>query len=138
MRLLSELLYCRQLPTNSLGCEPWDACGSGSLLRSPAGRGIRAFLPRRRTETSTGFAPPGSPFRHASVRIHVGSDEVLLGDSLRYVERAFAARIDARVDVDRDATRVRRQRRKVEGRCGKRWMPSARFSLRDGRLALDR
>jgi len=62
------------------------------------------------------------------VRIHVGSDEVLLDDSLRYVERAFAAGIDARVDVDRDATRVRWQRRKVEGRCAKRWMPSARFT----------
>ena len=33
------------------------------------------------------------------VRIHVGSDEVLLDDSLRYVERAFAAGVDARVDV---------------------------------------
>jgi hypothetical protein len=68
------------------------------------------------------------------VRIHVGSDEVLL-DDLRYVERAFAAGIDARVDVD--ATRVRRQRRK-EGRSAKRWMPSVGFSLRDGRLAPDR
>jgi hypothetical protein len=63
---------------------------------------------------------------------------VLLDDSLRYVERAFAAAIDARVDVDGNATRVRRQRRKVEGRSAKRWMPSARFSLRDGRLAPDR
>lgn len=33
------------------------------------------------------------------VRIHVGDDEVLLDDSLRYVERAVAAGIDARVDV---------------------------------------
>jgi hypothetical protein len=63
---------------------------------------------------------------------------VLLDDSLWYVERAFAAGIDARVDVDRDATRVRWQRRKVEGRRAKRWMPSARSSLRDGRIALDR
>jgi epsilon-lactone hydrolase len=38
---------------------------------------------------------PGMP----PVRIHVGSDEVLLDDSLRYVERAFAAGVDARVDV---------------------------------------
>jgi epsilon-lactone hydrolase len=34
-----------------------------------------------------------------SVCIHVGDDEVLLDDSLRYVERAVAASIDARVDV---------------------------------------
>ena len=34
-----------------------------------------------------------------SVRIHVGDDEVLLDDSLRYVERAVAAHVDARADV---------------------------------------
>jgi acetyl esterase/lipase len=34
-----------------------------------------------------------------SIRIHVGDDEVLLDDSLRYVERAVAAGVDARADV---------------------------------------
>jgi epsilon-lactone hydrolase len=33
------------------------------------------------------------------VRIHVGDDEVLLGDSLRYAERAVTASVDARLDV---------------------------------------
>ena len=33
------------------------------------------------------------------VRVQVGDDEVLLDDSLRYVERAVAAGVDARVDV---------------------------------------
>jgi monoterpene epsilon-lactone hydrolase len=33
------------------------------------------------------------------VRVHVGDDEVLLDDSREYVQRAFAAGIDARVDV---------------------------------------
>jgi len=33
------------------------------------------------------------------VRIHVGDDEVLLDDSLRYAGRAVAANVDARVDV---------------------------------------
>jgi epsilon-lactone hydrolase len=33
------------------------------------------------------------------VRIHVGDDEVLLDDSYRYVERAVAAGVDARLDV---------------------------------------
>ena len=33
------------------------------------------------------------------IRICVGDDEVLLDDSLRYVERAIAATVDARVDV---------------------------------------
>ena len=34
-----------------------------------------------------------------STRIHVGDDEVLLDDSLRYVKRAVAAGVDARADV---------------------------------------
>jgi monoterpene epsilon-lactone hydrolase len=33
------------------------------------------------------------------IRVHVGDDEVLLDDSLRYVERAIAAGVDARVDI---------------------------------------
>jgi acetyl esterase/lipase len=33
------------------------------------------------------------------IRIHVGEDEVLLDDSRRYVERAVAAGVDARLDV---------------------------------------
>ncbi len=33
------------------------------------------------------------------VRVHVGNDEVLLDDSVRFVERAFAAGVDARLDV---------------------------------------
>jgi monoterpene epsilon-lactone hydrolase len=34
-----------------------------------------------------------------SIRIHVGDDEVLLDDSLRYVQHAVAAGVDARADV---------------------------------------
>ena len=33
------------------------------------------------------------------IRVHVGSDEVLLDDSIRFVERALAAGVDARMDV---------------------------------------
>lgn len=33
------------------------------------------------------------------IRIHVGDDEVLLDDSLRYAERAVSAGVDARIDV---------------------------------------
>ena len=48
--------------------------------------------------------PLASPLhgRHSgmpSTRIHVGDDEVLLDDSLRYVERAVAAGVDARADL---------------------------------------
>ena len=35
----------------------------------------------------------------APVRVHVGNDEVLLEDSVRFVERAVAAGVDARLDV---------------------------------------
>src|ERR1700752_4055615 len=48
--------------------------------------------------------PLASPLhgRHSgmpSIRIHVGDDEVLLDDSLRYVERAVAAGVDAGAEV---------------------------------------
>jgi epsilon-lactone hydrolase len=48
--------------------------------------------------------PLASPLfgRHSgmpSIRIYAGDDEVLLDDSLRYVERAVAAGVDARADV---------------------------------------
>ena len=48
--------------------------------------------------------PLASPLygRHSGMpatRIHVGDDEVLLDDSLRFVERAVAAGVDARADV---------------------------------------
>ena len=33
------------------------------------------------------------------IRVHVGDDEILLDDSRRYVERAFAAGVDAELDV---------------------------------------
>ncbi len=53
-------------------------------------------------------ADPGSPAAsplHADlaglppIRIHVGDDEVLLDDSVRFVDRAFAAGVDAQLDV---------------------------------------
>ena len=47
-----------------------------------------------------------------STRIHIGDDEVLLDDSLQYVERAVAAGVDAQADVWMAATSVSR---KIEG-----------------------
>ena len=35
----------------------------------------------------------------APIRVHVGNDEVLLDDSIRFVERAIAAGVDARLDI---------------------------------------
>jgi monoterpene epsilon-lactone hydrolase len=48
--------------------------------------------------------PLGSPLRAnlaglPPIRVHVGDDEVLLDDSVRFVERAVAAGVDARLDV---------------------------------------
>jgi len=48
--------------------------------------------------------PQASPLHAAlgglpPVRVHVGDDEVLLDDSRRYVERAVAAGVDARLDI---------------------------------------
>ena len=33
------------------------------------------------------------------IRVHVGDDEVLLDDSVRFVDRALAAGVDAQLDV---------------------------------------
>jgi acetyl esterase/lipase len=41
----------------------------------------------------------GQPSRMPPIRVHVGDNEVLLDDSLRYVTRAIAAGVDARADV---------------------------------------
>ena len=50
------------------------------------------------------FDPLASPLNadlagFPPLRVHVGDDEVLLGDSVRFVEQAVAAGVDARVDV---------------------------------------
>jgi epsilon-lactone hydrolase len=60
---------------------------------------VRAYL-----GSADASQPLASPLygRHSGLpptRIHVGDDEVLLDDSLRYVERAVAAGVDARADV---------------------------------------
>jgi acetyl esterase/lipase len=46
--------------------------------------------PLRSTPTLAGLPP---------IRVHVGDDEVLLDDSVRFVERANAAGVDVRLDV---------------------------------------
>jgi monoterpene epsilon-lactone hydrolase len=69
------------------------------FTRSQVAELVRAYL---------GTADPTSPIASPlvsqivglpPVRIHVGDDEVLLDDSLRYVARAVAAGVDARADV---------------------------------------
>jgi acetyl esterase/lipase len=60
---------------------------------------VRSYLGE--TDPKNPFASPlyadlaGLP----PVRVHVGDDEVLLDDSRRYVERAVAAGVDAKLDT---------------------------------------
>jgi monoterpene epsilon-lactone hydrolase len=69
------------------------------FTKSQAAGLIRAYL---------GAADPKSPLASPlyadlsglpPIRVHAGDDEVLLDDSRRYVERAVAAGVDAKLDV---------------------------------------
>jgi acetyl esterase/lipase len=75
-------------------------------MRTPVreGAGSRSdpgLFERPRPQGSCGL-PSLREFHRASadpIRVQVGEDEVLLDDSQRFVERAVAAGIDARLDV---------------------------------------
>ena len=55
---------------------------NGADPNDPAASPLRAYL--------TGLPP---------IRVHVGDDEVLLDDSVRFVDRALAAGVDAQLDI---------------------------------------
>jgi monoterpene epsilon-lactone hydrolase len=69
------------------------------FTRSQVAALVRSYLgsadPNGRLASPLGARLSGMP----PVRIHVGDDEVLLDDSRRYVDRAVAAGIDARLDL---------------------------------------
>ena len=69
------------------------------FLRSQAAELVRTYLGGH--DPADPLASPlyGELAELPPIRIHVGDDEVLLDDSLRYVERAIAAGVDARVDL---------------------------------------
>ena len=69
------------------------------FLHSQAALLVRAYLDNH--DPADPLASPlyGELAGLPPIRIHVGNDEVLLDDSLRYIERAVAAGVDARVDV---------------------------------------
>jgi acetyl esterase/lipase len=69
------------------------------FTKSQAAALIRSYL--RAADPKTPLASPlhGDLSGLPPVRVHVGNDEVLLDDSRRYVERAVAARVDAKLDV---------------------------------------
>ena len=60
---------------------------------------VRAYLNGRDPADPKASPLYGDFANVPAVRVHVGDDEVLLDDSLRYVERAVAAGVDAKVDV---------------------------------------
>jgi monoterpene epsilon-lactone hydrolase len=69
------------------------------FVRSQAEALIRSYL-RDRDPTDPRVSPLyGNLAGLPPIRVHVGDDEMLLDDSRRYVERAVAAGVDARVDV---------------------------------------
>ncbi len=85
----------------TLSGSSWDTRAEADpyFTRSQAEALVRAYL---------GDAKPGDPRASPlyaklaglpSIRVHVGDDEVLLDDSLNYVERAVAAGVDAKLDV---------------------------------------
>ena len=85
----------------TLSSESWKtrAAADPYFIESQARELIRSYL-----SGADPTAPQASPLYGdlaglPPVRLHVGDDEVLLGDALRYVTRAADAGVDARVDV---------------------------------------
>jgi acetyl esterase/lipase len=60
---------------------------------------VRSYLGRANPNDPLASPLQGRLSGLPPVRIQVGDDEVLLDDSRRYVERAIAAGVDARLDV---------------------------------------
>jgi acetyl esterase/lipase len=85
----------------SLSGESWttSAAADPYFTRPQATELVRSYLAGH--DAADPFASP----LHANlaglppIRVHVGDDEVLLDDSVRFVERAIAAGVDARLDV---------------------------------------
>lgn len=85
----------------TLSGESWTSRAEADpfFVRDQAEELIKAYLGRH--DPADPHASPlfGSFAILPPVRVHVGNDEMLRDDSLRYVERAVAAGVDATVDV---------------------------------------
>jgi acetyl esterase/lipase len=79
----------------------WESRATADPLfvREQAKELVRAYLDGRDPADPAASPLYGDLAGMPPVRVHVGDDEVLLDDSMRYVERAVAAGVDARVDV---------------------------------------
>jgi acetyl esterase/lipase len=60
---------------------------------------VRAYLDNADAKSPLASPLYGDLAGLPPVRVHVGEDEVLLDDSVRYVERAVSAGVDAKLDV---------------------------------------
>ena len=85
----------------TLGGQSWESRATGDpyFTQTQAAGLVKAYLAS--TAPTDPIASPlfGSLAGLPPVRVHVGDDEVLLDDSRRYVERAVAAGVDAKLDV---------------------------------------
>jgi epsilon-lactone hydrolase len=79
----------------------WESRGTADPLfvRDQVEELVRGYLNGRDPADPTASPLYGDLAGLPPVRVHVGDDEVLLDDSIRYVERAVAAGVDAKVDV---------------------------------------
>jgi epsilon-lactone hydrolase len=79
----------------------WESRASADpyFVRDQAEELIRAYLNGHGPADPMASPLYGDLAGLPPIRVHVGDDEVLLDDSLRYVERAVAAGVDAKLDV---------------------------------------
>jgi acetyl esterase/lipase len=89
---MTDLAFTGESFETRAGADPY-------FVRSQAAGLVRSYLGE--TDPKNSLASPlyGDLKELPPVRVHVGDDEVLLDDSRRYVERAVAAGVDAKLDV---------------------------------------
>jgi len=85
----------------TLGGQSWEsrAAADPYFTQTQAAGLIKAYLGGTAATNPIASALYGNLAGLPSVRVHVGGDEVLFDDSRRYVERAIAAGVDAKLDV---------------------------------------
>ena len=78
---------------------PVDRFCDSSITRPQAAELVRSYLDAHGPEDPFASLLYADLKGLAPIRVHVGTDEVLLDDSVRLVNRAVAAGVDARLDV---------------------------------------
>jgi monoterpene epsilon-lactone hydrolase len=85
----------------SLSGESWTTRASADpyFTRSQATELVRSYLAGHDATDPLASPLHANPTGLPPIRVHVGDDEVLLTDSVRFVERAITAGVDAHLDV---------------------------------------